>query len=82
MGIDVIGDLGAGGKRVLPGFAAIAVELYVRHVDAAVTGRAHRFQGGLPVAAVAQVVAVDVDRMRQIQVFGGFDKAADDFART
>ena len=41
----------------------------------------HRFERGVPVAGHAQVVAVDVDRVRQAQVVAGLGHAFDDLPR-
>ena len=79
MRVDVVGqrhDLAV--ERVLvPVAAAVAVELDVRDVAAVAFEGLHRFERRRPVAGHAQVVAVDVDRMRQPQFVGRLGDAAE-----
>ena len=69
-------------ERGLVAFApAVAVELDVGDVPAMPLEGFHRFQRRLPVAGQAQVVAVDVDRMRQFQCVHRRRRFADDLPR-
>ena len=69
-------------ERVLVAFAAaVAVELDVRDVAAVAFEGLHRFERRRPVAGHAEVVAVDVHRVRQPQLVGRLGDAADDLPR-
>ena len=69
-------------ERVLVAFAAaVAVKLDVRDVAAMAFEGLHGFQRRRPVAGHAQVVAVDVDGVRQPQFVGRLGDAADDLPR-
>ena len=69
-------------ERVLVAVAAaVAVELDVRQVAAVAFERLHRFERRRPVAGHAEVVAVDVDRVRQAEFVGRLGDAADDLPR-
>ncbi len=71
-----------GVERVLVGVAAaVAVELDVRDVAAMSFERLHRFERGAPVAGHAQVVAVDVHRVRQTQLVHRRGHTANDLSR-
>ena len=61
--------------------AAVAVKLDMRDVAAMTFQSLHRFQRRFPVAGHAQVVAVNMHRMRQAQFGGGLSHAADDLPR-
>ncbi len=77
--VDVVGqrrDLAV--ERVLVALAAaVAVELDVRDVAAVAFEGLHRFERRRPVAGHAEVVAVDVDRVRQAQLGGRLGDAAE-----
>ena len=74
------GDLAV--ERVLVGLAAaVAVELDVRQMAARVAERLHRLERRPPVAGHAEIVAVDVDRVRQPQLVDGARDLFDDLPR-
>ena len=78
--VDVLGegrDLRA--ERVLVALSAgVAVELDVRQMAAMSLEQFHRLERGRPVARQAEVVAVDVDRVRQAELVDRPGDPADD----
>ena len=74
--VDVVDDRLGGGAHALAELAAVAVELDVRHVHAVALGRLHGVERGRVVAAVAEVVAVHVRRVRQAQLVDRLDEGA------
>ena len=72
--VDVLGELRHFAvERVFVAFAAaVAVELDVREVGAVAFEGLHGGERRVPVAGHAEVVAVDVDGVRQAEVVGGW----------
>ena len=64
-----------------PVVAAVGVELQVRHVGPMAFQHLHRLERGRDVAGRAEVVAVQVQRMRQPQVVDDLRQAGDDLRR-
>ena len=62
--LDELHDL-AVERRLVTLAAAVAVKLDVRQVAAGVAERLHRLERRPPVAGHAEIVAVEVDRVRQ-----------------
>ena len=68
MRAEVLGELRRARARPPARLAAVGVELEVREVRAAALERAQRVERRAPVARDAEVVAVDVDRVRQAEL--------------
>ena len=66
MAVDVVGqrhDFAV--ERVFVGFAAtVTVKLYMGHVPPMTVESFHRFERGSPIARHAQIIGMDVNRMR------------------
>ena len=69
------------GAHRAPVVAAVGVELQVRQVRAVPFQDLHGFERGRDVARDAEVVAVEVERMRQPQLVDDPREAGDDLRR-
>src|SRR5439155_19550043 len=72
--------VGTKGSLVV-GAGAVTVKLDVRQMGAAAFEGLHGAERGGPVPGQAEVVAVDVDRMRQAEVHDGLGEVPDDLPR-
>ena len=81
MVIDVLGNFPGCRFGILAEFPRVAVKLNMGQVRAPVTGGFHGLQGGLEVAAMAQVVAMDMRRVWQAQFIDRFHKGIDHLPR-
>ena len=78
MGVEVVGDLPRLGAHRVPIVAAVGMELQVGHVGPVAFQHFHSFQGGGDVARGAQVVAVQVQRVRQAHLIDHPGQAGND----
>src|ERR1700722_2281359 len=82
MGIEVLSQLRCLGAKGSPriGIAAVTVKLDVRQMPAVAFERFHRLQRRGPVPWNSQVVAVNVDRMRQTEFARGLRNSLNDLS--
>src|SRR3989442_10005398 len=81
MRVDVLDDLFRGRLPALAALAPVAVELEVGEVSPPPRERAHRLERRGGVARLAQVVAVDVHRVRQLERVRSVRERLEDTAR-
>ena len=78
VGVEVLGDRHRRRLHGEPVVAAVGVVLEVRHVGAVALQHLHRFEGGGVVARRAEVVAVQVNRVRQRELVRDVGERLDD----
>jgi len=80
-GVEVLGNLDRLGAHVEPVVAAVGMVLEVGQVRPLALQDLHGFQRGRVIARRAQVIAVQVQRVRQTQLVDDCGKGLDDLGR-
>ena len=80
-GVDRRGEGGGGGRKAMPAFIAIGIELQMREMQRLAAGRLDRCDRGRDIAWNAEIVAVQMHRMRDFEIADRLLQGLDDLAR-